>query len=135
MTIVIGLPQLEPIPGTRFKRLTKAFRVYSDTIKDWLEAPENFIYDEESTPWRGENPIAGLVHDLSSRIGVIKSKITAARIYLEFQYYEDSLIKRKWYTKFHDWIWRGIKSGFVAVCPAFFYWHKYKVEATYEEMG
>lgn len=137
MTIAKSLPQYEIIPGTKSKRLINTVEAYSDVLKQWLKVTPGFILDEESTPWRGENPLAGFWHDYFSRMNCcpVVTKITAAKIYLEFQYYEDSLVSRKWYTKAHDWLWRGLKAGFVAVCPDFVYWHKYKVEATYEEMG
>lgn len=133
-TIVYDIPQLEVIPGTTFKRLINHVKAYSVVLGRIIHISPPFVYDEESTPWRGENPIAGLIHDYVSRKGVLESKILAARVYLEFQRYEDSLITRKWYTRAHDCIWRGIKAGFVAICPDFIYWHKLSVNATYKDM-
>lgn len=135
MTAIKGLPQLEPIPGTKLKRLTKDFWFYSVIICRWECIEAGFVYDEESTPWRGENPISGLIHDfLSRKDSVDVSKYVAAKVYKEFQEYEDGLYKRKWYTKWHDFIWRNIKAGFVAICPDPVYWHKYSIYATVEEM-
>lgn len=134
MTIVIAPPRVEIIAGTRLKRLILRFLAYSDVLKKWLPIEAGFVYDEESTPWRGENPIAGLVHDFVSRKGVLDSKILAARVYLEFQRYEDSLRDRPWYTRAWDSVWRGLKAATVAIVPSFVYWHKYDVSATAEEM-
>ncbi len=135
MTITIGLPQYEIVPGTRLKRLTADFRCYSDTIKHWVIIRKGFVCDDESTPWRGENPMAGLIHDWASRKDSIDvSKIVAAKMYLEFQCYEDSLVKRPWYSKAWDCLWRGLKAGTVAIVPDFVYWHKYSVFSTAEDM-
>lgn len=135
MTAIKGLPQLEPIPGTKLKRLVAPFQFYSEIIGKWDEIPKGFVYDEESTPWRGENPIAGLIHDfLSRKDSVDVSKYVAAKVYKEFQEYEDGQIERKWYQKWHDFIWRNIKAGFVALCPDPVYWHKYSVNSTVEEI-
>ena len=137
MTQIKGYPQLEVIPGTRLKRLIKPFPFYSAKIKAWKIIPAGFVYDEESTPWRGENPVAGLIHDfLSRKDSVDVTKHEAALIYKEFQEYEDNLMtKRKWYTKWHDFIWRNIKAGFVAICPDPVYWHKYSINTPWEEMA
>lgn len=137
MTIVIANPKFEVIPGTTSETLIDRFEGYSDVLKRWFDIEKGFVCDTESTPWKGENPIAGLVHDYFSRKDSlpIVSKITAARIYCEFQRFEDEQRKRPWYTMAHDCLWRGIKSSFVAVCPDFVYWHKYSVNATYEDMS
>jgi len=134
VTIVYDIPILEVIPGTRFKKLINRVRAYSVVLGRLIDINPPFIYDEESTPWRGENPIAGLFHDWASRKDVLQSKILAARVYLEFQRYEDNLITRPWYTRARDCVWRGLKSGFVGICPDFVYWHKYNINATFEEM-
>ena len=135
-TTAIGLPQLEPVLGTRFKHLTQDFRAYSEYLKAWIHIQKGFYYDEESTPWRGENPLAGLIHDFLSRYDAVPcvTKWQAAMVYKEFQEYEDSLIDRKWYAKAWDCSWRLLKSGFVAVCVYPAYWHKYSVNATAEDM-
>jgi len=134
-TIVYDIPQLEVIPGTQYKKLINQVRAYSVVLDKLIDIIPPFIYDEESTPWRGENPISGLIHDWVCRIGVLDSKILAARVYLEFQRYEDNLITRPWYTKAWDCLWRGLKAGFVGICPDFVYWHKFDVDATYAEMS
>lgn len=123
-------PQLEAIAGTKFKRLIAPFPFYSAIIGKWDEIPKGFIYDEESTPWRGSNPIAGLIHDYLSRKDSINvSKYVAAKVYLEFQKYEDGLYKQNLCMKWHNFVWRNIKAGFVALCPDPVYWHKYSVNA------
>lgn len=135
-----GLPELEPIPGTRLKRLKKEFWAYSVRLKAWILIPAGFVYDEESTPWRGRNPIAGLIHDYLSRKNAVPavSKWKAAMVYHEFQTYEDALAskieEKQWYGKAYDYVWRGLKAGFVGVCPDCVYWHMYDVEATVEEI-
>ena len=79
--------------------------------------------------------MAGLIHDWASRKDSIDvSKVVAAKMYLEFQCYEDSLVKRKWYSKAWDCLWRGLKAGTVAIVPDFVYWHKYSVFSTAEDM-
>lgn len=135
MSVTIGVPQLEIVPGTRLKRLTRDFRGYSDVLEQWFVINAGFVCDEESTPWNGEDSIAGIIHDWLSRYDSLPvSKWTASRVYQEFQYYEDSMVERHWYTKAWDWIGRGVKAGFVGICPDFVYWHKYSVHATAEEM-
>jgi len=134
-TIVYDIPRLDVIPGTRFKRLTNRVKAYSVVLGRIIDIEPPFVYDEESTPWRGEDPVSGLFHDYACRNGILNSKILAARVYLEFQRYEDALISRPWYTRAYDSVWRGIKAGFVAVCPGFVYWHKFNVNATYEEIA
>jgi hypothetical protein len=133
-TILYDIPQLEVIPGTRLKRLLNKVRAYSVTLGREIEIEPPFIYDEESTPWRGGNPIAGLFHDFVCRIGILESQFLAARVYLEFQNYEDRMNERPWYIRIWDFIWRYGKAGFVAICPSPVYWHKYTVHATAEEM-
>jgi len=140
MTKVTAMPQYEVIPGTVLKKLVNHVRAYLDVLGGKpLDAFPGFICDEESTPWNGENSIAGLFHDLSCRIDSgIESKVLAARIYLELQKYEDDLrdgiVERKIRTKVWDWGWRYLKAGFVVVWPSFTFWKKYRINATAEEM-
>ena len=135
MTAIDSNPLLEVIPGTHLKRLSRPLRFFSKYLNYWESVPKGFVYDEESTPWRGENPVAGLIHDfLSRKDSVNVSKYQAALIYKEFQEYEDRMINRNCVTKWHDMVWRNIKAGFVAICPDPVYWHKYSIFTTAEEM-
>ena len=136
MTIAPGTPHLAVVAGTCYKQLLDEFRAYSDTIKTWIIIEAGFVYDEESTPWKGENPIAGLIHDYLSRFDSfpVVTKEVAAEVYFEFQEYEDSLIKRSWLTRAWDSVWRYLKAGTVAVLPDCVYWHKNSVNATWEEI-
>ena len=136
MTISIGFPQLEVIPGTCLKRLTADFRAYSDTLKCWILIPDGFVYDEESTPWKGDNPLGGLVHDYLCRKDSkpLVTKWQAAMVYLEFQGYEDELNERPWYKRGWDCMWRGIKAGFVGVTPLPRFFHVLPVNATAEDI-
>lgn len=137
-TIVENLPIFQCIPGTVYVRLMNDVRFYSKVLGRWETIKAGFVCDRESTPWRGEDSIAGLIHDYVSRKGVLDSKILAARVYHEFQEYEDNIKNDKedsaWYTRLWDWLGRYGKAGFVAVCPDFVYWHKYEVDATYEQL-
>lgn len=136
MTIAIGTPHLSIIAGTRLFQLLDDFRAYSDTLKRWVRVKAGFVCDLESTPWKGENSIAGILHDYFSRYDSdpVVTKEVAAMIYKEFQDFEDSLIKRKWYQKVWDSVWRLLKAGTVAVVPDCVYWHKNSVNATWEEI-
>jgi hypothetical protein len=138
MTIAIGTPHLAVIAGTTYKQLFDDFRAYSDTLRTWIMIDAGFVYDEESTPWKGENPIAGLIHDYLSRFDSfpVVTKEVAARVYFEFQKYEDSFINKKksWFSRAWDCVWRYFKAGTVAVVPDCVYWHKFSVSATYEEI-
>lgn len=135
-TCTKGLPKLEPIPGTRLKRLTEDFWAYSARLRCWILIPKGFVYDEESTPWKGENPIAGLLHDYLCRYdsSPCVTKWQAGMVYLEFQKWEDNQVERKWYQKAHDFIWRGLKSGFVSLTPVPKFFHVYSVNATVGEI-
>lgn len=134
-TCTKGLPKLEPIPGTRLKRLTEDFWAYSARLRCWILIPKGFVYDEESTPWKGENPIAGLLHDYLCRYdsAPVVTKWQAGMVYLEFQRWEDSQRERSWYTKVHDCVWRGLKAGFVSVLPLPGFFHVMSVGATVDE--
>jgi len=136
MTIAIGFPQLEVIPGTCLKRLTADFRAYSDTLKCWILIPAGFIYDEESTPWKGDNPLGGLIHDYLCRYDSIPivTQWQAGRVYLEFMAYEDSLNQRRWYKRCWDCSWRQIKAGFVGITPLPRFFHQLSISATVDEM-
>jgi hypothetical protein len=134
MTSISDWPQLEAIPGTCLKRLICYWEAYSDVLKKKIGIFPGFIYDEESTPWKGANPIGGLVHDWACRYGALESKFTAARVYHEFMKYEDNLILYKFHRRCWNWAWRLIKSSFVFACPSFIFWHKYPIYATWEEM-
>lgn len=136
MTIAIGTPHLSVIAGTTYKQLLDDFMAYSDVLKSWIRVNAGFVCDEESTPWNGENPLAGLIHDYLSRKDSIPlvTKEVAAAVYFEFQVYEDGLRKRSWLSKVWDYAWRYLKAGTVVVVPDCVYWHKFSVKSTYEEI-
>jgi len=137
-TEVFSIPQYEVIPGTTYQRLINFVSAYSKVLKRFIDIKAGFICDVESTPWRGEDSIAGLIHDWASRNGSgVDSKILAAKVYYEFQKWEDdrrdTIEVRPWYVKSWDCGWRFIKAGFVAVCPNFVYWKKHTINAGIEE--
>ena len=118
-------------------RLLENFWFYSACLGRWCCIEKGFVYDEESVPiLSGTNPEAGAIHDYFSRSNSIPvvDKKTAARIYEEFQAYYDEMESGNWLNRAWDWIRRKFKAGFVYVTPVPNYFHKYTVEATYEEI-
>lgn len=135
MTDTINSIKVEIIPGDyRYVRVLKNWKFYSDVLGRWCRIPAGFVFDLESVPLlKGTNPEAGAVHDYVCRIDSdpVCTKTQAARIYLEFQRYYDNkesgAINRAW-----DGVRRLVKTAVVWVAP--FYFHKFKVLATYEEI-
>lgn len=136
MTEALSFPKHESISGTRLKRLVDGLRVYSSVLKCWIEIEMGFVHDEESTPWRGDNPLGGLIHDYLCRYDSIPTvtQWQAAMIYLEFMCYEDSLHKKSWHRRLLDCAFRNVKAGFVGITPLPRFFHKLSVKATVEEM-
>jgi hypothetical protein len=119
-------------------RLLENFWFYSACLGRWCCIEKGFVYDEESVPiLSGTNPEAGAIHDYFSRSNSdpVVDKKTAARIYEEFQAYYDEMESGNWLNRAWDWIRRTVKSAVVAVTPWPRYFHKYRVEATYEEIA
>jgi hypothetical protein len=156
LTQVLGSIKCELIFGDpRYIRHIAPWSFYSTVVDDWCDAPTGFVNDTESVPFvRGSNRESGAGHDLTCRTNFVTrekkispTKLQSARIYLELQKYFDAMERKRWDNstwkvwakdqpnRFLDFVTRYGKAGFVAVCPDFVYWHKYTVEATYEEMS
>lgn len=134
-TDVLDSIKIERIPGTEYVRLLEPFLFYSVVLRSWCAIPKGFIYDEESVPvLRGTNPEAGAVHDYLCRKDSIPlvDKKTAAAVYQEFQAYYDNM-EMGFFNKIWDWVKRQFKTDVVKVAPDYF--HKHRVNASYEEMS
>jgi hypothetical protein len=137
MTIIPTTIKLELIPGSRgrYWRLLETWGFYSGTLKSGVLIPKGFVWDLESTsPYRGQNPMAGTAHDYLCRkdSDPIVSKEMAAKVYHEIACHEDgnwtdrNLPQRIW-----DWITNKVKRNVVIVAPGYF--HKHEVMAHYED--
>lgn len=145
-TSVKGPIRIERIPGMKLVRITDGFWFYSVILKRWCCIPKGFIYDEESVPLlRGTNPEAGAIHDYLCRYDSdpVVDKLTAAKVYEEFQaYYNDMDISQsqnkiiRWFEELLDKIWdtakQRVKTDVVIVTPGYF--HKLPVMATLEQV-
>jgi len=139
-TQVKGSVKTEFILGDpRYNRLTEDWEFYSDILGCWNKAPKGFVNDAESVPlFKGTNIEAGIAHDLVCRTnfktadGKPITKWIAAKVYLELQYYFDHMESGNVFNRVWDWVSRGVKTSVVIVWPG--YWHKFNIEATYEEI-
>ncbi len=145
VTQVSGPIRCELIEGDpRYIRHTEPWSFYSDVLGDWCDAPTGFVNDTESVPlFRGSNREAGAGHDLLCRSDfttrdkkIALSKWQAAKVFDELQAFYDEKESGNWLNRSWDWFARGFKTGVVAFVPPFIcdYWHKFKVNATYEEI-
>ena len=133
-TQVRGTIKIERMPGCRLVRTIAPFPFYSAILGRWSEIPTGFIYDEESVPvLRGTNPEAGAIHDYLCRSDSdpVVGKITAAKVYAEFQGYYNNMDKG-WFDQIWNWIKKRIKTDAVIVAPGYF--HKLPVMATLEQV-
>lgn len=140
MTKVLTPLITEDIDNYRFVRLKEPFVFESDVLKKYglksrVMIPVGFVMDYESVPLiRGTNKRGGAGHDYLSRIDSIPvvTKAIAAEVYREIMNYCYQLEERNWEQKARDCIRAWVKWGFVYCWPRYF--HKYKVNATYEEI-
>jgi hypothetical protein len=136
-TTVYNSMKTELILGDyRFVRLLEDFTFYSTILGEWCTIPRGFVFDLESVPLlRGTNPESGGVHDYLCRIDSdpVVDKLTAAKVYFEFQGYFDEKESGNIFNRLWDWMRRTVKTGVVMLVPGYF--HKYKVMATYEELA
>lgn len=133
-TAVKSTIKIERIPGTRYVRLIDDFWFYSAVLGRWCCIPAGFIYDEESVPiLRGTNPEAGAIHDYLCRkdSDPVVDKLTAAKVYKEFQAYYNAMNKG-WLDRIWSWIKQRIKTDAVILAPGYF--HKLPVMATLEQV-
>jgi len=113
----------EDIDGVYY-RLYRPFEFYSDILGRTVQIPSGFVYDKESVPLiRGTSNRGGLAHDYLCRKDSKPTvdKATAARVYREVMEFRG-----------HAWWRRWIQWAVVRVAP--FYFHKFRVLATYEEI-
>lgn len=133
-TAVKSTIKIERIPGTRYVRLIDDFWFYSAVLGRWCCIPAGFIYDEESVPiLRGTNPEGGAIHDYLCRSDSdpVVDKLTAAKVYKEFQAYYNAMNKG-WLDRIWSWIKQRIKTDAVILAPGYF--HKLPVMATLEQV-
>jgi len=117
-------------------RTIENFWFYSEVLGQWCCIRSGFVYDEESSPCGRNNPEAGAIHDYFCRKNSfpVVTKEVAMLIYYEFQAYFDEMEGGNFFNRCFDNLWRKVKCFVVEVVPDDVYWHKYTVEATYEEM-
>jgi hypothetical protein len=133
-TQVLGNIVIERLHGGSFVRLQRLFLFYSTILGRWSCIPVGFVYDEESVPLlKGTNPESGAIHDYLCRVDSdpCVTKDVAAQVYYEFQAYYDNL-DRGWFMRTWNLIKRKLKTKVVEMAPGYF--HKYRVNATYEEL-
>jgi len=113
----------ESIDST-FIRLVEPF-VFESSLIGRIEVPVDFVCDRESVPLlRGTSERGGIVHDYLCRknsIPVVIKEI-AAKVYLEVMAFR----RNPWWKRY-------VKYWVVRV--AWGYFHKFTVEATYEELS
>lgn len=121
---------------SRFARLHQPFKIWSDVLNCEVEAPEGFVHDYESVPViKGTSKRGGVIHDYLCRINSVPvvTKKQAADVYFEVMECRDGLPDRDTgLSAANLWIRRWIKYGVVLVWPGYF--HKHRVNATYEEL-
>jgi len=126
--------KIERIAGTKYVRTIAPFPFYSVILGRWSEIPAGFFYDEESIPvLRGTNPEAGAIHDYLCRYDSdpVVDKLTAAKVYKEFQSYYNAMNKG-WFDRIWNWIKQRVKTDAVIVAPGYF--HQLPVMATLEQV-
>lgn len=144
-TQVSGPIRCELIEGDpRYIRHTEPWSFFSVIVDDWCDAPAGFVNDTESIPlFRGSDREAGAGHDLVCRSDfqtrekkITPTKAQAADIFYELQDFYDEKETGNFFNRSWDWICRQVKTAMVAYVPSFIcdYWHKFKVNATYEEI-
>ena len=114
----------EEVIDYKYSRLMVFWQFKSRVLGEWITVPEGFVYDHESVPlFKGTSHRGGLVHDYLCRIDSrpVVSKKKAADVYLEVMTIQENP-RWKRYLKYY------------AVLIAWGYFHKLKVNATYEEI-
>lgn len=144
-TAILSPLIIEHIIGSgKYWRMYEPFGFRSKVLYDlglqyecW--APKGFVYDQESVPLlRGTCPPAGAGHDLLCRINSVPvvSKFVAAKVYFELLEYvysiDDTNTLKSDFDQLREFSVKWIKTGAVVVAEGYF--HKLKVEATYEEV-
>ena len=128
-------PLINEAITSKYSRIYRPFRFYSDVLGCEVEVPIDFIHDFESVPLiKGTSKRAGVGHDYLCRqdsVPIVTKKV-AAQVYLELMAYRDGLPyrERTWISLF---IRRWGKYRIVRI--AWGYFHKLKVLATIEEVS
>lgn len=126
----------EDLDDSKFSRILKPFKFYSDVLGVEIEVPKGFVHDYESVPLiKGTSKRGGVLHDYLSRINSVPvvTKKKAADVYFEAMETKAAEDCKSYLQKFNMWWRRWAKYSVVCVWPGFF--HKHRVEATYEEMA
>ena len=114
----------EAIIDYKYSRLLAPYSFKSRVLECMIIVPKGFVYDHESVPFiKGTSHRGGLIHDYLCRVDSIPTatKTQAADVYLEVMKFRgNSWIRR--YTKY----W--------AVRMAGGYFHKLRVNASYEDI-
>ena len=128
MVIIIVLEKsmniIEEVIDYKYSRLKAVYSFKSRVLDCIVIVPKGFVYDHESVPFlKGTSHRGGLIHDYLCRVDSIPTvaKKQAADVYLEVMKYRGNSFLRR-YAKY--WVVR-IACG---------YFHKLRVDATYEEI-
>ena len=123
--------------GSKYAELTQAFIYSSAILRRTIWVPVGFVCDYESIPlFKATSKRAGVLHDLLCRIDSdpVVTKQVAADVYAEAQKLRDRMVV-KGRCKLG---WRSlvcfIKTSAVRIVPGSFYFHKFTVAATLEEI-
>jgi len=123
--------------GSKYAQWLQRFGYYSEILgcELWMEI--GFICDYESTPlFKSSSKRAGGIHDLLCRIdsNPVVTKQVAADVYAEAQKLRDRMVVKGRCKR----VWRSlvcfIKTSAVRIVPGSYYFHKFTVGATLEEI-
>lgn len=127
---------------SRFYMVHEHFKIQLDTLKnlglkDILDISA-FVHDNESVPLlKGGCDEGGVTHDWLCRkdSDPVVSKKVAADCYFEVMETLDRLRSTNNFGLFKRWIIRWVKYSTVVIVPKRFYFHKFSITTTYEEMS
>ena len=127
-------PLIDEDIDSRYFRLAKNLKYWSDILNDVIIVKKGFVYDHESVPIvKGTSNRAGCIHDyLCRKDNKFADKVDiqkAADIYYEAMECRDKMHGDSWSRKWRRWV----KSNFVRLNWCGF-WHRWSVKSTYEEI-
>ena len=125
----------------KYSRIHEPFIIELETLaelglKSIVEIPAGFVHDYESVPYfKGTSKTGGVVHDYLCRsdCSPLVTKKIAADCYFEVMETSDRMKATGNLQLIKFWLRRWAK--YTAVILVSGYFHKHKVNATYEEMS